>query len=361
MQPQRNSNATLVDLLDRVLDKGLVIHADVIVSVAGIPLIGVNLRAALAGMETMLKYGIMQAWDERTRAWEKDYRDKKKTALLQGEEIILKMLGAYYSSDGIHTAWKYGYLYVTNERLLLYHEDFGEVLFEVPLATIVGLAIKKGDHFADEEGREELYLVLKGNSVARLTATDVDQLEREIEKGIKGLGLVVDDPPLAVFKGNGAGFLAVGERVICRGKTWFLTGAEGIMGNTWRPGHLYLTDRRLCWYYDLEKRPVLDLPIEQLTASAMETREAGGALKNKKVLDVVYAADRTRKVATFSGGALAEWDRVLKSVIAGRGVPPAGDEIETCPQCGRSGPIKDLLEEGCTRCGWVSPKIVVSD
>jgi len=68
MEPTRDARVTLVDLLDRVLDKGLVINADIIISVAGIPLIGVNLRAALAGMETMVKYGVMKEWDERIRA-----------------------------------------------------------------------------------------------------------------------------------------------------------------------------------------------------------------------------------------------------------------------------------------------------
>ena len=76
MEPTRNSHATLVDLLDRVLDKGLVINADLIISVAGVPLIGVNLRAALAGMETMLEYGLMKEWDARTRAWESERRKK---------------------------------------------------------------------------------------------------------------------------------------------------------------------------------------------------------------------------------------------------------------------------------------------
>jgi len=76
MEPTRNSHATLVDLLDRVLDKGLVINADIIISLAGVPLIGVNLRAALAGMETMLKYGLMKEWDARTRAWESERRKK---------------------------------------------------------------------------------------------------------------------------------------------------------------------------------------------------------------------------------------------------------------------------------------------
>jgi len=68
MEPTRDARITLVDLLDRVLDKGLIINADIIISVAGIPLIGVNLRAALAGMETMVKYGVMKEWDERIRA-----------------------------------------------------------------------------------------------------------------------------------------------------------------------------------------------------------------------------------------------------------------------------------------------------
>lgn len=61
------TQATLVDLLDLVLEKGLVIEADVIISVAGIPLIGLNLRAALAGMETMTGYGLMQDLDHSMR------------------------------------------------------------------------------------------------------------------------------------------------------------------------------------------------------------------------------------------------------------------------------------------------------
>jgi len=67
MEPTREVHATLVDLLDRVLDKGLIINADIIISLAGVPLLGINLRAALAGMETMLKYGLMKDLDERIR------------------------------------------------------------------------------------------------------------------------------------------------------------------------------------------------------------------------------------------------------------------------------------------------------
>jgi len=77
MEPTRDKHATLVDLLDRVLDKGLVINADIIISVAGIPLLGINLRAALAGMETMLKYGIFKEWDETIRAQARMERIKR--------------------------------------------------------------------------------------------------------------------------------------------------------------------------------------------------------------------------------------------------------------------------------------------
>lgn len=69
MEPIQAQRATLSDLIDRVLDKGLIINADLVVSLAGVPLIGVNLRAALAGMETMVKYGLMQDYDMERNMW----------------------------------------------------------------------------------------------------------------------------------------------------------------------------------------------------------------------------------------------------------------------------------------------------
>ncbi|MEW6228414.1 MAG: gas vesicle protein [Bacillota bacterium] len=69
MQPTRDTQAALVDLLERLLDKGVVLNTDVIVTVGGIPLLGVNLRILLAGMETMLRYGMWQDWDEAQRAF----------------------------------------------------------------------------------------------------------------------------------------------------------------------------------------------------------------------------------------------------------------------------------------------------
>ena len=356
MTPERNPNATLVDLLDRVLDKGLVIHADVIVSVAGIPLIGVNLRAALAGMETMLKYGIMQAWDERIRGWETDYRSKKKEALIQGEEIILKMLGAYHSTEGIYTAWRYGYLYLTDERLFLYHEDFGEVLFEAPLKKIQGLAIREGEQISDEKVREELYLLLEGEKGCRLTALNMHQLKEALEKRMKEVGLILREVSEALlFDEGSAEFLADGEQVICMGKMWCLMDKEGITDDTWRPGYLYLTDKRVCWHYYLARKVAVEIPVSGIIGSVIETRARTDVMPKEKVMDVLYALNGTRKVASFSGPLLEDWNQALNKIITGQEVSRGERETETCPQCGKRALIKELLEEGCTGCGWISP------
>jgi hypothetical protein len=86
MQPSRDTHATLVDLLDRVLDKGLIVNADLMIHVAGIPLLGVKLNAALAGMETMLNYGIWQDWDEAQRATAtEERRRKEEVSLIAGQ------------------------------------------------------------------------------------------------------------------------------------------------------------------------------------------------------------------------------------------------------------------------------------
>ncbi len=89
-QPQAPGlgRATLVDLLDRVLDRGLVINADIIISLAGVPLVGISLRAALADMETMVKYGLLKEWDQSIRARELRIRETLQPVVR--EEVLLE-------------------------------------------------------------------------------------------------------------------------------------------------------------------------------------------------------------------------------------------------------------------------------
>jgi gas vesicle structural protein len=71
LEPVRNYSA-LVDLLDHALQKGLYVSADVIISVADVPLIGLNLRLALANIQTMFNYGLMRDWDEARRSMDQE-------------------------------------------------------------------------------------------------------------------------------------------------------------------------------------------------------------------------------------------------------------------------------------------------
>lgn len=66
MKPTRPEDG-IVDLVDVILRDGAIIQADVIITVADVPLVGLKLRAALAGMDTMTEYGLFEAWDERQR------------------------------------------------------------------------------------------------------------------------------------------------------------------------------------------------------------------------------------------------------------------------------------------------------
>ena len=65
MQPTRTEEHALVELLDVLLERGVVIQADIVVTVADIPLVGISLRAAIAGIAKMSEYG-GQAWVERS-------------------------------------------------------------------------------------------------------------------------------------------------------------------------------------------------------------------------------------------------------------------------------------------------------
>ncbi|GEM_PF-2950062 len=55
-----NTTTGIVELIDRTLNKGVILNADLIITVADVPLLAANLRLALASVETMLKYGMME-------------------------------------------------------------------------------------------------------------------------------------------------------------------------------------------------------------------------------------------------------------------------------------------------------------
>lgn len=61
LEPERDGNngrATLIDLIDRILDKGLIINADITISLVGVELLGIKMRVSLASFATAAKYGL---------------------------------------------------------------------------------------------------------------------------------------------------------------------------------------------------------------------------------------------------------------------------------------------------------------
>lgn len=58
MVENHKRNGTLADLIDRILDKGLIINADIAISICGTELLGIKIKAALSSFETAAKYGL---------------------------------------------------------------------------------------------------------------------------------------------------------------------------------------------------------------------------------------------------------------------------------------------------------------
>ncbi|AZB44155.1 gas vesicle protein [Bacillus sp. FJAT-42376] len=56
-QPRQidNSDVSLLDILDVILDKGVVLRGDLIISIAGIDLIYLDLRVLISAVETLVE------------------------------------------------------------------------------------------------------------------------------------------------------------------------------------------------------------------------------------------------------------------------------------------------------------------
>ncbi|MCK4736827.1 MAG: gas vesicle protein [Methanophagales archaeon] len=79
LEPDRGGDTGLAGAIDRILDKGLVINADITVSVAGVELLGVKVRAALASFETAAQYGLEfpSGTNYETQAWKEAQIEKE--------------------------------------------------------------------------------------------------------------------------------------------------------------------------------------------------------------------------------------------------------------------------------------------
>ena len=331
-EPGRVTRATLVDLLDRLLEKGLVIRADIIVSLAGVPLIGVNLSAAIAGMETMLQYGMMVDWDERTRACAPS-PPAAAPGLLRGEELISEMRGFVYHSEGIYRAWRPGTIYLTRHRLIVFQQAFGQLLLELRVEKIASLALTSVTNLDGKE-RDVLVVLAEGAAPVRLRGRDMRGLRRAIADRLAQLGREVDEGPAltaARARDPVLSVLAEGEEITHSGKLWyqvggepagrpgvldwFLDGSDGVDSTVWRRGVLSLTTSRLFWWDEFYERIGFEVPLVRVASCAAETRNLSKIQKRKRIIDIVYSANGSKQVVSFAGKAALEWQRALECVL----------------------------------------------
>lgn len=86
---------TLADLVDRVLDKGLIINADITVSVAGVDVLGIKIRAALASFETAAKYGLEfpAGTNYESKVWQEAVKSKEECPQCSKRSSTEELLG----------------------------------------------------------------------------------------------------------------------------------------------------------------------------------------------------------------------------------------------------------------------------
>jgi len=131
--------------------------------------------------------------------------------------------------------------------------------------------------------------------------------------------------------------------------------------NTWRPGYFYLTNKRLILYRQDFDEITFQIPLEEIKALVM--REEAHFVKEKKK-QVLYLIDKKVQVHRFSAVGTNQLKDAIEQNLANMGLSLEAstvlpefesEETETCPQCGKPAPAKELLEEGCSSCGWASP------
>jgi hypothetical protein len=59
----RSADFTLLDTIERILDKGLVINGDISIDIAGSELLSLRINLVIASLETAKRYGIQLPWE----------------------------------------------------------------------------------------------------------------------------------------------------------------------------------------------------------------------------------------------------------------------------------------------------------
>ncbi len=309
LEPTRDPQATLPDLIEVLLNRGVILHLDLIVSVADIPLIGVSLKAAIAGIETMLEYGMMRQWDEQTRAWVQRSISRS-VPFLADEELVARMAGGI-EQRGLYTTWRPGTVYLTNRRLFVFRREPREMLWESPLAAIRAIDPDPERSVGGEE-RLRLRVRLADGSSTRFSAAEPQRLDALVRQQIEAAGghalSSMPHPPMV-------------PALLREGQVWYHEPRAG--GAVWRGGVARLdATEGLSWKSPLDVRAAVRLRPEEISQARLESgRTPGGSM--------ILVLEGSGRVVRLAAKDIADWAHGLVGLIErpfGAGQPPRAGE-----------------------------------
>jgi len=290
LQPTRDLHATLPDLLDALLTKGVYLDLDLIITVADIPLVGVNLRAAVAGIETMLEHGMMRGWDEQTRAWVRQSLARR-VPLEADEEVVARMAGGHRQDDPA-TVWRPGTVYLTTRRLFVWRADPRELLWQTGLDDVKDVQVRTEATLGGEE-RERL-AVTTPTGTTLLSAAAPGRLATLLRRG----------------GAEGAARPSPGRQA----PVWYREDRAG--PSVWRGGTGTVGPDGLTWQGAGDARPAVRLrEVRDVRA------QAGRSPVGRRVLHVTGEAGTVR-LATRD----EDWARALAASVHAPAQTPEGGE-----------------------------------
>lgn len=316
LEPTRDPKATLPDLIEVLLNEGVIVHLDLIIAVADIPLIGVSLKAAIAGIETMLEYGMMRQWDEQTRAWVQ--RSISRSVPFDPDEELIARIAGGIEDRGLYTAWRPGTIYLTNRRLFVFRREPREMLWETGLEAIEAVEPDPQRSVGGEE-RLRLRISLAGGSSAVVSAAEPERFVMLLRRQVMNAG---GNALTAVRRS------APQTAILREGQVWYHEPRAG--GALWRGGVARLDAvTGLSWKSPMDVRAAVTLRPEEIQALDLEGGHSPGG---SAILVVQGTAGNIR----FAADDIAGWADALASLLDERsdaglrllGASEAGGEDE---------------------------------
>lgn len=297
MEPTIDTRTGLGDLLERVLDRGVFVKLDLIISVAGIPLVGLSLHAALASIETMNAYGMFGDWDTSTRAEAALAQGSAKIRLEVGETVVFEEFAMVRSDEGIMRTWRPGRAYLTDRRLLLVRRSPYEVLVSLEFGDIAGI----GSYSLAESGVT--------SEVICLADVDGDMtLVRmgEPELFQASLADLLRRHDIQVTHIDDATLRAAFPDVSAESQLWHDMGD----GLGWRAGWGAIAEGSFSFWSDFERRRIIDIPWADLQSVSVERRRLSEPLGERDVLCLLRRDDQDEY--TFTGANVEQWAAAIR-------------------------------------------------